>query len=104
MEKSLRIDSVDLRMGGAQIDTAAQSASSEFAEHETNLNEAQAGWVGASKEALHDLTASLARQHAADYAAASKLTEKMLEAAARYENADTGASDAVARVADAMGL
>jgi len=104
MAKYLMVDSVDLRMGGAQIEAAAQSAAAEFAKHETNLIEAQVGWVGASREALRELTAALAQQHAADYVAAIQLTENMLVAAASYEKADTDASDAVARVADAMGL
>ncbi|MCV7261135.1 hypothetical protein [Mycobacterium shimoidei] len=104
MEKTLSVDLVALRVGSAHIDTAAYAATLEFAEHESGLAEASTGWIGASREALDEFAAVLARRHAADKAAANQMTQKMLDAATRYESTDTASSEAVARVADAMGL
>lgn len=53
---------------------------------------------------LGELATALAAKHAAHCAGGTELAQRMTEAATAFTDADGGASDAVARVADAMGV
>jgi hypothetical protein len=104
LPQPLRVDPVDLHVGSDHVAVAAQKAAVAFTEHESALAEAESGWVGASREALREFTAALANRHASHLASATALGETMTDAAIRYTNTDIDTSEAVVRVADAMGM
>jgi hypothetical protein len=101
---TLQVDARDLHSGGSQVAAAAHSAAQEFIGHETELAEAEAGWVGESREALAEFANTIAQHHAAAHTAATVLSQKMADAAVRYASTDGEASETVARIAGAMGL
>jgi len=104
VSEPLKVNPVDLHIGSDHVAVAAQTAAAAFAEHQSALAEAESGWIGASREALREFTAALASQHAADHSAACELSQKMTDAATGYTDTDTDTSEAVARIADAMGM
>lgn len=101
---TVKADPAVIHAGGSQVASAAQSAAQEFLRHENELAEAEAGWVGNSREALAEFTAALAQHHVAVHTAATELSQKMADAAVRYTSTDSNASEEVARIADAMGI
>ena len=104
MAEPLKVDPVDLSVASDHLVVAAQTAAAAFAEHVSELAEAESGWVGESREALREFAAALADKHAADVSAANALSQSMSEAATQYTSTDTDRSEAMAALAEAMGV
>jgi predicted DsbA family dithiol-disulfide isomerase len=102
--KPLKVDPVDLSVASDHLVVAAQTAAATFAEHVSELAEAESGWVGESRHALREFAAALADKHAADVSAANALSESMSEAAIEYAGTDIDRSEVIARLAEAMGI
>jgi uncharacterized protein YukE len=104
MPEPLHVDPIDVHLAGNRVSVAVHTAATAFANHESELADAESGWVGASREALRELTSALSAKHAAYCAAVMELSQHMSDAAIAYTNTDTGASESVARIAEAMGM
>ncbi len=104
MLKPLHVDPIDVHLAGSRLSVATHTAATAFANHENQLAEAEVGWVGASREALRELTSALSARHVAYCTAVAELSQHMSDGAAAYTNTDTSASESVARIAEAMGM
>ena len=104
MLEPLHVDPIDVHLAGNRLSVAARTAATAFANHEKELAEVESGWVGASREALRELTSALSDKHAAYCTAVTELSQHMSDGAAAYTNADTSASESVVRIAEAMGM
>lgn len=100
----LRVDPVDVHIGGADAASAAATAAAAFARHEDALAEAESGWIGASRDALSEFSAKLAAQNIAAHASVNALSEKLAQAAAVYASTDDDGGQALAASAEDMGL
>lgn len=108
MGEHLRADPIELRVGGAHLDSHAAELISRHTEAHGRMAAAGSGFIGASTAALSALTAHWESESAGHFTEILDHAEKFRTAADRYESTDSTASarlDAAARdLGDRMGL
>lgn len=106
--KNLRVDPVDVRFAGEQVDAnAGDFLKGHTAAHE-RIAAAQAGFIGDSAAALAELTAHWQEESASHHRELCEHAEGLRFTGAEYETTDTeGATNldaAASRVAKRMGI
>jgi uncharacterized protein YukE len=95
MADAARVNTGKLQAGSEHVFAAMSNASMNFAGHETELDSAAEGWVGASRQALGEVAQRWQAQHSAHQARVNRLGNGVVHAGRSYDGAEHTSSRAL---------
>jgi len=95
MADAARVNTGRLQAGSEHVFAAMSNASMNFAGHESELDSAATGWVGASRQALGEVAERWQAQHCTHQARVTGLGNGVVHAGRSYDSAERGSSRAL---------
>ncbi|MEZ0363410.1 type VII secretion target [Mycobacterium sp. pUA109] len=91
MADKLQVNPAALHQGSEHVADTAYEAGRAFSDHDDGIgNAGRRGWIGASQQALQEVSEAWAARHAQLQERLAELSRNMADAALRYAAADGG--------------